>query len=807
MALNQTQQFAKWIAGLAAGAGVSLEGHNPELEAALINAGAVLNGGLGEFIVSLQPGTQSGTESGAGSHFAHVTPSTRVMLVPAGGRLMELLKRAFASGFLPDTEVEPPDCAADWVLLRRSDSPLNLRIDSLEAVAADLEADRDRLSVLLDHTKLEFRSVKNSPAWKMIGLYRKWLERQRKRMWLPFQVYDRMAAAVVASGTANVELDDSADVRGKIVAPATRFTSMAEAIQDWRRVFQRLAAHAGVDGLAQRQPAPKISIITPLWNTKPEWLAEAAVSIFDQTSHDWEWCIVDDCSTDTSFDSVLEAIQASSPQVHFKRLERNSGISGASNEGLKLATGEYACFLDHDDLLHPEAIEQCLEQFAEGCDAVYTDSDKADEEGVCDEPFYKPNWSPEYFRSVMYVGHLLCVRRGEALNLGGFDSRFNGVQDFEFFLRYSERFSRIGHIPRILYHWRRVEGSTASSTSAKKNITRMQQRAVAGQLERLGLRSTAVRGPRPHRVTVEPGPRADTPRVSIIIPTKDAPEVLSMCLDSIFTLSTYQNFQVICADNETTDENALAMMKRPRVDRVFCPGRFNFSRVNNESAKLADGEFLVFLNNDIEVVTPDWIEQLLYHAEQSDVGAVGALLLYPDRKVQHCGIGLGFRGTADHILRAVDSTLDGYAGSLAHAREVSAVTAACLMMRKKLFEEMGGFDEHYFTAYQDVDLCLRLHAAGKRNIYTPRAVLIHHESYSRKMFYDSVDRNLLLDSWEEFIEAGDPFYNVNFDRSKVEYQISPNADLGEFTSRVSLWSPGKQSRAGVAVGKKASRLI
>src|SRR5450432_1952347 len=311
MAVNQTQQFAKWITGLAAGAGVSLDGHNPELEAALINEGAVLNDGPGEFIVSFP---SAGADSA--SHFANVTSTTRVMLVPAGGRLMELLKRAFASGFLPDTEVEPPDCAADWVLLRRTDSPLNLRIDSLEAVAADLEADRNRLSELLDRTKVEFRSVKASPAWKLIGHYRKWLERRRKRMWLPFRIYDRLAAAVVTSGTALVENDDY-EIRDNITASSTRFTSITEAIEDWQRVFRRLAAHAGVDGLSSKRPstAPKMSIITPLWNTKPEWLAEAAVSVFDQTSPDWEWCIIDDCSTDTAFEEILEAIRAESPQV------------------------------------------------------------------------------------------------------------------------------------------------------------------------------------------------------------------------------------------------------------------------------------------------------------------------------------------------------------------------------------------------------------------------------------------------------------------------------------------------------------
>ena len=783
MAVNQPRQFAKWLASLAAGSPVTILGDDLELRNALLDEGLALAEEPAAFVVSVEPL--------APAQFADVSRATQVLLAPAGIRLTEFLKQAGVNGFLPDTAIEPPEYAADWILLRRSDPALHSRMESLETAAADLKADRDRLRLELRRSTEELRSVKNSPAWHLVLQYRHWLSAQRKRMSLPFLLFDRMAgAAMKAGGVAAVE---AGDVRAsKLISPSTRFTSGADATSDWQRVFRRLAEHAGVDAPLV---TPKISIITPLWNTKPHWLAEAGVSVFDQTSADWEWCIVDDCSTKTEFNEILSAIQQASPRVRFQRLDRNSGISAASNEGLNLAQGQYVCFLDHDDLLHPEAIELCLDQLENGCDAVYTDSNKADEEGSCDEPFYKPDWSPEYFRSVMYVGHLLCLRRDGALAVGGFDSRFDGVQDFEFFLRYSERYQRIGHIRRILYHWRRVEGSTATSVSAKKNITRLQQQAVSAQLARLGLKGSAVQGPRPHRVTVVPDPRpANSARVSIIVPTRDAHAMLSKCLNSIFSLSTYRNIQVICADNDTEDAKALALMRRPGVDRVLCPGKFNFSRVNNQAAKAAEGEFLLFLNNDVEVVTRDWIEQLLFHAEQPDAGAVGALLVYPDRKVQHCGIALGFRGTADHVLRASDPAMDGYAGSLSHARECSAVTAACMMIRKKLFDDVGGFDEHYFTAYQDVDLCLRLHALGKRNIYTPRAVLVHHESYSRKSYYDMVDRNLLLDTWEELIEAGDPFYNVNFDRSKVDYQVSGDADTGEVASRVSLWSPGKAMR-------------
>jgi GT2 family glycosyltransferase len=242
-------------------------------------------------------------------------------------------------------------------------------------------------------------------------------------------------------------------------------------------------------------------------------------------------------------------------------------------------------------------------------------------------------------------------------------------------------------------------------------------------------------------------------------------------LKSIFTRSTYQHFEVILIDNETTDQAALQTMKQYPIKRVLLPNPFNYSRANNIGASYARGEYLLFLNNDTEVVSEDWLEQLLYYARQPDVGAAGGLLLYPDQTVQHAGIVLGFRGTADHVMRGFARSMDGYAGSLACAREVSGVTAACLMMRRELFDECGGFNEHYFTHYQDVDLCVRLTQTGRMIIYTPRAVLIHHESVTRKTYYDLVDRTLFLDQWQSYVDAGDPFYNPNFDRDSHNYAV------------------------------------
>jgi glycosyltransferase involved in cell wall biosynthesis len=516
-------------------------------------------------------------------------------------------------------------------------------------------------------------------------------------------------------------------------------------------------------------PAPFFSVLTPTYNTKPEWIAEAALSLLNQTFSDWEWCIVDDGSDNRETKKLLELLSGVSKRVRVS-FSPGKGISAATNQALDLARGDYVCFLDHDDLLHPLALESMKDKLREGYDVVYSDEDKLeDTTGTLVEPFFKPDWSPEYFRGVMYVGHLLSVER-ELAKKTRLDSVFDGVQDFEFMLRLSEMSPRIAHIPQILYHWRKTPGSVAERTNAKPQIGPLQASAVNAHLSRLHLPARAEPSPLPHRLQLLPRERDRYLRVSIIIPTRDAPDVLGRCLKSIFEKTSYPSFEVVVMDNETTDPTSLRLMQEYPVRRIPFPNPFNFSRANNLGAAAATGELIVFLNNDTEVIAKDWLQHLAYYAEQPDVGGAGALLAYDDRTVQHAGVALGMRGTADHTMRRFPIDVDGYAGSLACAREVSAVTGACLMMRKALFEEIGGFNEHFFTAYQDVDVCLRLRARGLRVICTPRALLLHPEFVSRgTQYYDIIDRMLLLDQWEEVIDRGDPYYNPNLDLGRGDY--------------------------------------
>jgi len=515
---------------------------------------------------------------------------------------------------------------------------------------------------------------------------------------------------------------------------------------------------------------PVFSILTPTCNTKPEWLGEAALSILSQTFSNWEWCLVNDGSDDPKFARLLDKLSGITPRLRIKRATK-AGISAATNEALDLATGEFVCFMDHDDLLDPEALQAISEKLCAGFDVVYTDEDKLDETtGKLGEQFFKPDWSPEYFRGVMYVGHLLCVRRDLAAKVR-FDPAFDGVQDFDFMLRVSETGAKIGHIPEVLYHWRKTAGSIARTTNAKPYVGALQQRAVNAHLDRVGLRARAKQSNLPHRLKIVPTQRPVFPKVSIIIPTKNAPDLLGPCLKSLYEKTSYPNFETIVIDNQTTDKEALQLMREYPVHRISFPDPFRFSPANNEGARHATGRFLVFLNNDTEIVTNDWLQQMLYYSEQPDVGAVGALLIYENRTVQHAGVALGMRGTADHTMRGFPMEADGYAGSLACAREVSAVTAAAMMIRKSLFDELRGFSEHFFTVYQDVDLCLRLRKRGMRLICTPRAVVIHHESISRRNYYDMVDRMLLLDQWESVIERGDPYYNSNLNLERGDYTL------------------------------------
>lgn len=514
---------------------------------------------------------------------------------------------------------------------------------------------------------------------------------------------------------------------------------------------------------------PKISIITPVYDVDKKWLDKCIKSVTSQLYVNWELCLHDDASTKKETTECLKKWENKDTRIKISYGKINQHISGASNEALRAATGEFVAFLDNDDELTPDALYEVVRALNDDrkIDVLYSDEDKItqnEKEYVC--PFFKPNWSPEFFRGAMYVGHFLVVKKTLAFEAGLLNNEFDRIQDYEFMLRLSERAKKISHIPKILYHWRIIPGSIAADSKAKGKIDSLQERAVNKHLERIGLMGLAKNGGTPHRVNIYPVEEDKYPLVSIIIPTKDNGEVLDKCLDSLLRITNYPDYEIILIDNNTKEEKAIGVMKKYKTKIIKYNNDFNFSEANNIGAKNASGEYLIFLNNDTEITDSDWIKKMLYYAKQKDVGAVGPMLIYPDGKVQHAGVVLGFRGTADHIMRGFPNNSDGYFGSLCCAREVSAVTAACVMIRKSVFEEVGMFNQHYQIIYQDVDLCLKIRKKNYRIIYTPLVKLIHYEAKSRGNNYNYLDRLLLLDLWEDTIKKGDPYYNVNFDLKK-----------------------------------------
>ncbi|MGD1713248.1 glycosyltransferase family 2 protein, partial [Dapis sp. BLCC M172] len=501
---------------------------------------------------------------------------------------------------------------------------------------------------------------------------------------------------------------------------------------------------------------PSISILTPTWNSSLDWFVETVLSVLNQSIYDWEWCIVDDGSKQPEIRNVLAGLAEKESRIKVLFSEDNGGISAATNRALKMATGEFICLLDHDDTLAPTALENSLDKLAEGFDVVYSDEDKIDFDGLSYiESFFKPDWSPEYFRGVMYVGHLLCVRRKIALDVKGFNSQFDGVQDYEFMLRVSEKTNKIAHIYKHLYHWRKVKGSISGDVDAKAGIEVVQQAAVNAHLERIDLAAKAEPGLGRHRVNINPLPRKNYPLISLIIATPNISESLNQWLENFLSVSSYPKNEVILIGGNGTEN----LIQNPAVKVLSLSGKFNDSRAYNLGAKTAQGEYFVFVNTNLEVAVNDWQRHLLYYAEQSDIGAVGGFLVFPNGTVEHAGIVLGKLGKVNYVMRGFPTNHDGYAGSLVCAREVSAVSRDCLMVSRENFDLVGGFNEYFFSDYQDVDLCLKLRKKGKRILFTPRCVLINHESEKDKQGnYDVVDYMLLLDQWQIDMDMGDPYY-------------------------------------------------
>lgn len=531
---------------------------------------------------------------------------------------------------------------------------------------------------------------------------------------------------------------------------------------------------------------PTISIIVPTYNTPEIFLREAIDSVLAQIYENWELCIADDASSDRHVREILEEYCQKDARIKVLYREENGHISRSSNSALTLATGEYIALLDHDDLITPDALYQAvllLNRHPEA-DMIYSDEDKVDEENLLSAPYFKPDWSPNTFLSRMYTCHFGFYRRRIIEAIGGFRVGFEGSQDYDLVLRFTEQTEQIFHIPKILYHWRIHRLSAASGAAAKPYAYDAAKRAIAEALQRRGEQGTVADAPGDflgHYVVRYHIPH--TPRISIIIPSKDLAPILNRCLISIFERTTYPDFEIILVDNgsvEPKTERLITKWEKREPHRFHCHRLdipFNFSQLNNFGVAKASGDYLVFLNNDTEVIEPDWLESMLEQAQRPSIGAVGGLLLYDDDTIQHAGVILGLGGLAAHGHRHFAADTPGYFGFTIGINDVSAITAACLMCRRELFDHVGGFDEDLAVAYNDVDLCLKFLQAGCHNLYLPHVRLYHHESKSRGYENTEEKRQRLQREakrvylrWRDWIE-NDPYYNPNLTRGAADYHL------------------------------------
>ena len=530
---------------------------------------------------------------------------------------------------------------------------------------------------------------------------------------------------------------------------------------------------------------PVFSIAVPLYNTPLPYLEALIASVQAQTYGKWELCLAD--GSDGAHGDVgrlcLEKA-AEDQRIRYRKLEENLGISGNTNACIGMASGDFISLLDHDDLLHPAALYETVKAVCEQqADFVYTDENTFHEEPRdAYLPHFKPDFAPDTLRGNNYICHFTSFRR-ELLDRagGGFRSECDGSQDYDLILRLTEQAEKIVHIPKVLYYWRAHRDSVAESVGAKPYVIEAAKKAIREHLERQGLEGEVLDTRVPSIYRIRYAVRGE-PLVSVLIPNKDHAEDLRRCIGSIREKTTWTNWEIVVIENNSTEEKTFRyygeLEKDSRIRVVRYEGAFNYSAVNNLGFRESRGEYLLLLNNDTEVITPDWMQEMLMFAQREDVGAVGAKLLYPDGTVQHAGIGLGLLHLAGHYHRHFPGDHPGYMGRLVYAQDMSAVTAACMMVPRKVYAELGGLDEDYSVVFNDVDFCLRIRESGRLVVWTPFAELYHYESKSRgsdeetpeKLAFFKAETKKFQTKWNAVLTRGDPYYNPNLTRKEENFK-------------------------------------
>jgi len=535
---------------------------------------------------------------------------------------------------------------------------------------------------------------------------------------------------------------------------------------------------------------PVFSVVIPVYDPQIKYLAQAIDSVINQLYPNWQLCIADDNSPNPAVQQLLKKYEQQDSRIKVAYRTTNGHISACTNSAISLATGDYILFMDHDDLL----TANCLAEFAKHINQfpenqlIYSDEDKIDEKGIYSMPHFKPDWAPDNLLSRNYIGHVVVMKKSLVDALHGVREGFEGSQDYDILLRATEQTSHIGHIPKVLYHWRIHASSVAMNTDSKPYAYVAALKAIQEALDR-----------RPYPGTVEEIPRVpggyrirykiqQYDKVSIIIPTKDQAHLLKTALDSIVAHTRYPSYEIILLNNNSTSPEFFDLVKefaKQHGDIFTCYDAlfpFNFSKLINFGVSKSTGKYLLFLNNDIEVMHADWLDEMVSFAQRKHTGAVGAKLLFPDHTIQHAGVVVGMGGAAAHAFARLPQGHLGYFNYLVSLNNYASVTAACMLCRRDVFDEVGGFDETMDVEYNDIDFCLKLLAAGYYNLYVPNAVLYHHESATRGHPFHSKnsftqhekDKKIFTDRWRKYIDH-DPFYNPNLSLNDNDFRINPLA--------------------------------
>ncbi len=525
-----------------------------------------------------------------------------------------------------------------------------------------------------------------------------------------------------------------------------------------------------------------ISIAVPAYRTPEKYLREMLDSLLAQTYPYWELCLANASPEDDSMQAVLREYRERDPRIRCLDLEENAGIAENTNAAFAMARGKYVGLLDHDDLLAPDALYEAALRIQEGADMIYTDEDKVREDlSEHYQPHLKPDFNLDLLRSNNYICHFLVVKRSLIQKAGGFRREFDGAQDYDFIFRCAEQAEKIAHVPRILYHWRTHSASTADNPASKLYAYEAGKRAIEGNLQRTGTKGLVTQTQDYGFYHVE-YPVQGEPLVSILIPNRDQKETLENCLRSIREQTTYRNYEILIVENNSSQKETFeyyrSLKADPRIRLLRWDHPFNYSAINNYAASKARGQYLLLLNNDTRVISPDWIQGLLGNCQRPEVGITGAKLYYPDHTVQHAGIIIGIGGIAGHAFLNLPGNRSGYLHKASLQMDYSAVTAACMMVKKSLYQEIGGFEEKLTVAFNDVDFCLRAGKAGYLVVYNPRVELFHDESKSRgaedspekvRRFQEEIE--FMRSRWIDLLKAGDPCYNKNLTLSKWNYSL------------------------------------